>query len=313
MYFPYLRGKQFELLALREFANQNANNNKIIPIIEPVKETFNSLKTAIEVMFKQGLRFALVLNPNDGDFKKSLKTYNILDEIPGLLQKENRNKWIPAFLHSDEEHIKTTIRDNSLTNIMLIFKNSIDSGKESIFNFLSNPSIKYIINGDANNRSVVRKLNPLRGKSIIRLDNCFNEQPRNVDYIEIDEEPFSEEHLYYESDGYAGFSDYTTLPKDFINGGMLPYAIAIHLTYKREEGEVYIKHFVSDTNFDNTNVQKKFFEAASKVKTFFESRESTEAINDLIRLVNDKKYPGLGVIKKLSIRSHIELINGLLD
>ena len=67
MYFPYLRGKQFELLALREFANQNANNNTIIPIIEPVKDTFNSLRTAIEVMFTQGLKFALVLNPNDGD------------------------------------------------------------------------------------------------------------------------------------------------------------------------------------------------------------------------------------------------------
>lgn len=37
MYFPYLRGKQFELLALREFANKNASNRKIIPIIEPVK------------------------------------------------------------------------------------------------------------------------------------------------------------------------------------------------------------------------------------------------------------------------------------
>ena len=301
------------MLALREFASQNANNNKIIPIIEPVKETFNSLKTAIEVMFKQGLRFALVLNPNDGDFKKSLKTYNILQEIPSLLEKGNLDKWIPAFLHIDEERINTTIEDNQLTNVMLIFKNCIDSGKESIFQFLSSSAIKYIVNGDASTRSVVRKLNLLSDKSIIRLDNCFNEQPRNVDYIEIDEEPFSEEHLYYEIEGYAGFSDYTTLPKDFIDGGMLPYAIAIHLTYKRKEGEVYIKHFVSDTNFDNTNVQKKFFEAASKVKTFFESRESTEAINDLIKLVNDKKYPGLGVIKKLSIRSHIELINSLFS
>ena len=61
MYFPYLRGKQFELLALREFANQNANNNTIIPIIEPVKDTFNSLRTAIEVMFKQGLHLYLIL------------------------------------------------------------------------------------------------------------------------------------------------------------------------------------------------------------------------------------------------------------
>lgn len=313
MYFPYLRGKQFELLALREFANQNANNNTIIPIIEPVKDTFNSLRTAIEVMFKQGLRFALVLNPNDGDFKKSLKTYNILQEIPCLLEEENKNKWIPAFLYNDEQRIITTVNDNSLTNIMIIFKNSIDSSKESIFTFLGDPEVQYIVNGDANNRSVVRKLSHLRDKSIIRLDNCFNEQPRNVDYIEIDEEPFSEEHLYYESDGYAGFSDYTTLPKDFIDGGMLPYAIAIHLTYKREEGEVYIKHFVSDTNFDQSNVQKKFFEAASKVKTFFENRDRTAAIDDLIKLVDDNKYPGLGVIKKLSIRSHIELINSLLN
>lgn len=313
MYFPYLRGKQFELLALREFANQNAHNNKIIPIIEPVKKTFNSLKTAIEVMFKHDLMFALVLNPNDGDFKKSLKTYNILQEIPDLLNEEYQDKWIPAFLHGDEERINNTINDNSLTNVMLIFKNSIDSSKGSIFNFLSNPSIKYIVNGDANNRSVVRKLSLLQDKSIIRLDNCFNEQPRNVDYIEIDEEHFSEEYLYYEREGYAGFSDYTTLPKDFIDGGMLPYAVAIHLTYKREEGEVYIKHFVSDTNFDNTNVQKKFFESASKVKIFFENRDKTTAINDLIKLVNDEKYPGLGVIKKLSIRSHIELINSLLN
>lgn len=313
MYFPYLRGKQFELLALREFANQNANNKTVIPIIEPVKDTFNSLKTAIEVMFKQGLRFALVLNPNDGDFKKSLKTYNILQEIPGLLEEENRNNWIPAFLYNGEQRIITTVNDNSLTNIMIIFKNSIGSSKKSIFNFLSNPFIQYIVNGDANNRSVVRKLSLLQDKSIIRLDNCFNEQPRNVDYIEIDEEPFSEEHLYYKGEGYAGFSDYTTLPKDFIDGGMLPYAIAIHLTYKREEGEIYIKHFVSDTNFDQSNVQKKFFEAAIKVKAFFDNRERTSAINDLVKLVDDNKYPGLGVIKKLSIRSHIELINSLLD
>lgn len=312
MYFPYLRGKQFELLALREFANQNANNNTIIPIIEPVKDTFNSLRTAIEVMLKQGLRFALVLNPNDGDFKKSLKTYNILQEIPCLLEEDNRNKWIPAFLYNDEQRIITTVNDNSLTNVMIIFKNSIDSSKESIFTFLRDPEVHYIVNGDVNNRAVSRKLNALE-KSIIRLDNCFKEKPRNVDYIEKDEEPFSEEHIYYDVEGYAGFSDYTTLPKDFIDGGMLPYAIAIHLTYKREQNEVYIKHFVSDTNFDQSNVQKKFFEAASKVKAFFENMERTSAIDDLIRLVDDNKYPGLGVIKKLSIRSHIELINSLLN
>ncbi len=36
MYFPYVRGRQYELLALRELASQNLLSAKIVPIIEPV-------------------------------------------------------------------------------------------------------------------------------------------------------------------------------------------------------------------------------------------------------------------------------------
>ena len=93
MYFPYLRGKQFELIALREFAIQYPNTEQIIPIIEPVKSTFNGLTTAARIMFEQNLRFALVLNPADGDFKRITK--DILSEISIL--SENMEKWIPTF------------------------------------------------------------------------------------------------------------------------------------------------------------------------------------------------------------------------
>ena len=37
MYFPYLRGRQYELLALRELVKNNLLGEHIIPIIEPVK------------------------------------------------------------------------------------------------------------------------------------------------------------------------------------------------------------------------------------------------------------------------------------
>ena len=92
MYFPYLRGKQFELIALREFAIQYPNTEQIIPIIEPVKSTFNGLTTAARIMFEQNLRFALVLNPADGDFKRITK--DILSEYL-FFQKIWRN----GFLH----------------------------------------------------------------------------------------------------------------------------------------------------------------------------------------------------------------------
>lgn len=37
MYFPYLRGRQNELLCLRELLDAGKLSTKIIPIIEPVK------------------------------------------------------------------------------------------------------------------------------------------------------------------------------------------------------------------------------------------------------------------------------------
>ncbi|MBT4709725.1 MAG: sce7725 family protein [Flavobacteriaceae bacterium] len=49
MYYPYLRARQFELIALREYAQQRGNNNLITPIIEPVKKTFNSFSFNVKL------------------------------------------------------------------------------------------------------------------------------------------------------------------------------------------------------------------------------------------------------------------------
>ena len=37
IYFPYLRGRQFELIALRELVEKGVLSSRITPIIEPVK------------------------------------------------------------------------------------------------------------------------------------------------------------------------------------------------------------------------------------------------------------------------------------
>ena len=40
MYFPYLRGRQYELLALKELAQKELISNLIIPVVEPIKNNF---------------------------------------------------------------------------------------------------------------------------------------------------------------------------------------------------------------------------------------------------------------------------------
>ena len=44
MYFPIFRGRQFELLALRECVSRGILSNLIIPIVEPVKQEYNGIE-----------------------------------------------------------------------------------------------------------------------------------------------------------------------------------------------------------------------------------------------------------------------------
>jgi hypothetical protein len=45
--------------------------------------------------------------------------------------------------------------------------------------------------------------------------NIAKKEQRNSDYLEIDAHKFSEEHLYFNDEGFNGFSDYTMLCKFF--------------------------------------------------------------------------------------------------
>lgn len=86
MYYPILRGKQNELLALRELVEANVLGN-YTPIIEPVKNNFSSLIKAIEELNKKGIEPVVIVNPDKGDFKKSnpiLSYKNIQNEKDDL-------------------------------------------------------------------------------------------------------------------------------------------------------------------------------------------------------------------------------------
>ena len=84
------------------------------------------------------------------------------------------------------------------------FQYTACSSQGSKMEFLSDSRIGFIVNGDANSRITTRKLGKLC-KNIIRLDNCFIERPRNVDYLSIPEEKFTEEHKNYELESRIGY------------------------------------------------------------------------------------------------------------
>ena len=93
---------------------------------------------------------------------------------------------------------------------------------------------------------------------------------------------------------------------------MLPYALVIHLSYRKNEEQLYVHHFVSDSNETNSDIRGKFREAAKKVAPFYEDKNQTEAVKEIIQKADASDvYPGLGYLKKLSVKNHLELILSL--
>ncbi|NPD47908.1 sce7725 family protein [Lentimicrobium sp. S6] len=305
MYFPYLRGRQFELIALREFAQENyGSEQKVIPIIEPVKLSVNSLKIAIGKFKKFDFSFSLVLNPKVGELEGRQDVYDLLKE--DLIG----SKWHPAFIvtPSNSLSIKSYIEEADLKNIILILGDSVDLGSQEAISLIKAPSIEAIVSQQQRIKRKIRGID----KKIIRLNDCFHKQNRNADYKELGPELFTEEHLFFDTEGFNGFSDYTVVSSEFTEGGTSPYAVVIHLTYQNEEDEIWIRHFTSESNEGQENVQGKFAEAVRKAVLFLNDNEiHTLASDELRKYFSEEKYPGLGMVKKISIKNHLELIQSI--
>jgi hypothetical protein len=66
MYHPYLRGKQYELITVREMASLMKEVD-FRPIIEPVREGLNGLEKALQAVADVDGKAVLIVNPHHGD------------------------------------------------------------------------------------------------------------------------------------------------------------------------------------------------------------------------------------------------------
>jgi hypothetical protein len=308
MYYPLLRARQFELIALRELVTENAIQDVVIPILEPVKETHNNLDIAFDIFQQGGQSVYLILNPGIGEMAGDGTHY-----LDYLLTKEP-GTYLPAFRYRNNgSYIQQTIQNNNLENCMIICPNDVNPNNSDFSDVAELQNVAaFNVEDPGRNRSLSRYIRDL-GKMFIRLDDPFEKQLRNSAFLTIAEHQFSEEHLYYQDENFNGFSDYTVLPSEYIEGGSTPRAVAIHLTYLYDQNQIWIRHFTSDTNDSIANVQGKFAEAASKAVNYCRRNGlANSALEELFVHFDAQHYPGLGTVKKISMKNHILIVAGFL-
>jgi len=308
MYFPYLRGRQFELIAIRELVEKSLINRNVMPVVEPVKLSAALIKTLVS--FRENDRaLGLVRNPQVGSMLKDLadeknkkdkvRFYELLN-TSDILTFLYVNANLPAHLSSIEQQ---GIKKQDIATIC-VSQDAIPHFESAYATDI--PRLNFI-----QDESIYRRRIP---NHRVLFEDRFPKKNRNVDYLEQEDEPFTSDHLYYKQDGYVGFSDFSVVGDEYSETGFAPYAVAIHIVYFADDQSLRVHHFVSDTNDDITDPAGKFAEALEKLVVWNKTRKlDTYGIKIFEEMYRNRSYPGLGTVKKLSIMHHLELMSRYLD
>lgn len=303
MYYPFFRGKQFELLAIRESA-QTLADARFVTIIEPVRETFNSLHRALEEIVIKGARASVIINPRHGDHRhggENLAAY--------LEENFKGNDAIePAVLLTGEMDLDEAMSalEPYLERSVTVVHAGFTDGK-GLAQRLPTGSFTHVFL-DARNTLYRR---PFKGGTRILVADGF-ERKTNREYGRKDR--FSDLHVTFDELGADGYGDYLTVGDYYTEGGGPAYAVAIHLTFidPHQDDEMFIYHFKSDTNDTPVDPAGKFSQALDKLIREIDDPNTlvleTSAVSEFRDLHQRGHFPGLGYVKKLSIKHHIETL-----
>lgn len=288
-YYPYLRGKQFDLLAVNTLIKEKRWSKKIHPIIEPVRDSV-TLKKTIELFDQQALICYLITNPQVGTAK---------------LFDAKRFDWKLA----EDSNVKTA---------EIITKENPFNAELYLFNAHS-PRKKADLRISSHALSVIPDQGRFRILEVphkILLREAFQTHKNVANYGEKEDDFYSDEHLYPELNP-IGFSDYTIEGSRYFDKGGPSRAIALHISYFDAYLNLRVKHFVSDSNESAQDQSGKFFEALAKLTDWYSRNQDqlllTLGLEELLHYEETKKFPGLGSIKKWSLAHHLELIGAFLE
>lgn len=304
MYHPFFRGKQYELLTIRENATLLKDSN-FTPIVEPVKESLTGLVRALGEIVRNSGKAILIVNPDHGDCDAATVQALLENDFASALGIS-----VGILIHDDADlgGVQAICRRNATREVTLIHAGYTDGS-----------TLASALGGCTNlNRHVFLEefcgklyRKHFKDKERVLIRDGFQ---RRINREHPPVELFSDLHVTFPDEGMDGFGDFLVVGDDFSEGGGPAYAIAIHVTFidHSKDDAMFIHHFVSDRTDTPTDPAGKFAEALSKLIAEASKPTTsilrTHAIAEFFELHNRNHFPGLGYVKKLSMQHHLETL-----
>jgi len=305
-YYPFFRGKQYELICIRENSSLIAANG-FTPILEPVRSDLPGIKRCLEAIAAAGAKLLIIENPGCGALLDGVSPA-IRELVDGFRDEGVAVEWlhrygtgsgVAAFLDREEGGV---VLHDSPTAAREIKAAEAETGWRAT---------KHIFVDHKASGLLYRR--QFSGIGRVILQDGFRKK-KNAAYLEDPVEHYSDLYITYQDMGMQGFGDFLTVGDDYSEGGGPAYAVAIHITFvdPEREGSLLLRHFVSDSNETPADPAGKFGEALSKlaqeVRASGSKIPATKAIREFLELHDRGHYPGLGYVKKLSMQHHLEMM-----
>lgn len=295
MYFPILKGGIFELSALTELLVNKRLNDKIIPIIEPVRITPTLLKT-LELFVENNREIAIILNSQRCDFNCLLKEMILENStVAKALATVMKSPYIiKAYIMN--ENIELEIKHKADKKDYIIIIESADSLSSYLEVYEDCcPRYTFMPNDKA--------CKCIFSKNRILLLN--NQTETKDDMI------FCNHLSYYKKDGFVGISDFSLKERyrDAMNFHLFPKLI--HFTYLDSNMSINIHRFISNDHGRLNDLVVTFKELVSDLIIWNKANKmyDTLGFKAILECYHMNRYPGFCVMKIYLIMHHLELMS----
>ena len=308
-YFPFLRGKRYELSAVRDLVDRIASFRRIIPILEPFnanKETYD----AINDFINESLPFLFICNPGHGTFftnQSNIATRHrprILGALAGY-----RN-WTPALNINEwtgKSRLDTFIRRFGGDHPLALIYRGLPRDNGARASIANHPFRWHVFLRNAVASGYITSLDL---DSCVDLDDTFRRRIPNASYPE-----YPPAELFTDRNTLSShFGDFSIVG-DYVAGGGPAHAVALHHIHLDENrsGALYISHFISDRRNTPIDPAGKVLEALNHLVAALPNLHpnNTEACQEYREMVQNQQGGMLGPMKYLAIKHHLEvMLNG---